>query len=97
MLAREMRAVWLYSLKPSQGCVPADLTLASDLAFVFKACRDRLECCIDPLRPPPKPEIDTIPNLGQSCLFHDPFFGVTSRAGANPIIRGPPPRAPGEA
>ena len=38
--------------KPSQGSVPADLTLASDLAFVFKASRVRLECCVDPLKPP---------------------------------------------
>src|SRR4030095_1947767 len=38
--------------KPSQGSVPADLTLASDLAFVFNASRVRLECCIDLLRPP---------------------------------------------
>jgi hypothetical protein len=38
--------------KPSQGSVPADLTLASDLTFVFNTNRVRLECCIDPLRPP---------------------------------------------
>src|SRR6266852_7999981 len=38
--------------KPSQGSVPADLTLASDLAFVFNASRVRLECCVDPLKPP---------------------------------------------
>ena len=38
--------------KPIQGSVPADLTLASDLAFVFNASRVRLECCVDPLRPP---------------------------------------------
>src|SRR5882672_7215023 len=38
--------------KPSQGSVPADLTLASDLAFVFNASRVRLERCVDPLRPP---------------------------------------------
>lgn len=38
--------------KPCQGSVPADLTLASDLAFVFKASWDRHECCVDPLRPP---------------------------------------------
>src|SRR6266404_7811434 len=38
--------------KPSQGSVPADLTLACDLAFVFNASRVRLECCVDPLRPP---------------------------------------------
>jgi hypothetical protein len=38
--------------KPSQGSVPADLTLAIDLAFVFNASRVRLECCVDPLRPP---------------------------------------------
>ena len=38
--------------KPSQGCVLADLTLASDLAFVFNASRVRLECCVDPLKPP---------------------------------------------
>jgi hypothetical protein len=42
--------------KPSQGSVPADLTLASDLSFVFNASRVRPECCIDPLRPPPKLE-----------------------------------------
>src|SRR5712664_3441089 len=38
--------------KPSQGSVPADLTLASDLAFVFNANRVLPECCVDPLRPP---------------------------------------------
>src|SRR5260370_9591970 len=38
--------------KPSQGSVPADLTLASDLAFVFNSSRVRLECCVAPLRPP---------------------------------------------
>jgi hypothetical protein len=38
--------------KPSQGSVPTDLTLASDLAFVFNTSRVRLECCVDPLRPP---------------------------------------------
>src|SRR5882672_3061145 len=42
--------------KPSQGSVPADLTLASDLAFVFNASRVRLECCVDPLRPPALPD-----------------------------------------
>lgn len=29
--------------------VPADLTLASDLAFVFNTSRVRPECCVDPL------------------------------------------------
>src|SRR6267142_1200014 len=42
--------------KPSQGSVPADLTLASDLAFVFNATWVRLECCVDPLRPPALPD-----------------------------------------
>src|SRR6266850_1864443 len=42
--------------KPSQGSVPADLTLASDLAFVFNASRVRLECCVDPLRPARLPD-----------------------------------------
>src|SRR5712664_4299723 len=42
--------------KPSQSSVPADLTLASDLAFVFNASRVRLECCVDPLRPPRLPD-----------------------------------------
>src|SRR5258708_15604695 len=42
--------------KPSQGSVPADLTLTNDLAFVFNVSRVRLECCVDPLRPPPKPD-----------------------------------------
>src|SRR6266851_5596178 len=37
---------------PSQGSVPADLTLAGDLAFVFNASRARPECCVHPLRPP---------------------------------------------
>jgi hypothetical protein len=37
--------------KPSQGRVLADLTKASDLAFVFNAKRVRLECCVDPLKP----------------------------------------------
>src|SRR5882672_483558 len=49
--------------KPSQGSVPADLTLASDLAFVFNASRVRLECCVDPLRPPRKWETDPLPNF----------------------------------
>ncbi len=35
--------------KPSQGSVPADLTLASDLAFVFNASRVRPECCGRPI------------------------------------------------
>jgi hypothetical protein len=35
-----------------QSSVPADLTLASDLVFVFNASRVRLECCVDPLRSP---------------------------------------------
>jgi hypothetical protein len=38
--------------KPSQGSVPADLILASDLAFGFNARRVRPKCCVDPLRPP---------------------------------------------
>ncbi len=38
--------------RPSQGSAPADLTLASDFAFVFNGNRVRLECCVDPLRPP---------------------------------------------
>jgi hypothetical protein len=38
--------------KPSRGSVPGDLTLASDLAFVFNARRVRAECCVDPLKPP---------------------------------------------
>jgi len=38
--------------KPSPGSVPADLTPASDLAFVFNASWVRPECCVDPLRPP---------------------------------------------
>jgi len=42
--------IWSVS---SQGSVPADRTLASDLAFVFNASRVRPECCVDPLRPPP--------------------------------------------
>src|SRR6266849_9783474 len=36
----------------ARAAFPVDLTLASDLAFVFNASRVRLECCIDPLRPP---------------------------------------------
>src|SRR5208283_1193879 len=38
--------------KPSQGSVPADLTLASDLAFIVDASLVRPECRVDPLRPP---------------------------------------------
>src|ERR1700756_1273740 len=38
--------------KPSQGSVPADLTLANDLTFVFNVSRVRLECCVDLLKPP---------------------------------------------
>ena len=40
--------------KPSRWC-PADLTVASDLAFVFKASRVRPECCVDLLRSPHLP------------------------------------------
>jgi hypothetical protein len=40
--------------KLGQGSVPADLTLVSDLAFVFNASWVRAECCVDPLRPPDK-------------------------------------------
>src|SRR5579859_597392 len=35
--------------KPSQGSVPADRSLARDLAFVFHANRVLPECCADPL------------------------------------------------
>jgi len=45
-------------LKPSQGSVSAELTLESDLAFVFNASRARLECCVDLLRPPDLPGTD---------------------------------------
>jgi hypothetical protein len=38
--------------KPSQGSVPADLTLTNDLTFVFNVSRVRLECCVDLLKPP---------------------------------------------
>src|SRR6266436_4908608 len=41
--------------EPSQGSVPAGLTLPSDLSFVFNASRVRVECCVDPLRPPDLP------------------------------------------
>jgi len=51
MLPLEMRSFWLYSVKNLASSVPADLTLASDLAFVFNASRVRPECCVDPLRP----------------------------------------------
>ena len=47
--------------KPSQGSVPADLTLASGLAFVFNARQVRLECCVDPLRPPAFSETASVP------------------------------------
>lgn len=46
--------------KPSRRSVPAGLTLASDLAFVFNENRVRLECCIDPLRPPDLPSTNGI-------------------------------------
>jgi hypothetical protein len=46
--------------KPSQGSVPAGLTLASDLAFVFNASRVRLECCVDPLKPPIETELEVV-------------------------------------
>jgi hypothetical protein len=49
---------------PSQGSVPADLTLASDLAFVFNASRVRHECCVDPLRPPEFTDTDKSSILG---------------------------------
>src|SRR5882672_3451682 len=58
--------------KPSQGSVPADLTLASDLAFVFNASRVRLECCVDPLRPPGLP---------------DKWFSVDSTCPVSALIR----------
>jgi hypothetical protein len=57
--------------KPSQGSAPADLTLASDLAFVFSANRVRLECCVDPLKPPffiAKPHQDQWPVMGVALL-----------------------------
>src|SRR5713226_1210050 len=53
--------------KPSQGSVPADLTLASDLAFVFNASRVRPECCVDPLRPPDLSSTDFL--FSQSCWW----------------------------
>jgi hypothetical protein len=55
---RSVLFCWTRS-KPSQGSVPADLTLASDLAFVFNASGVRPKCCVDPLRPP------DLPRLGQ--------------------------------
>jgi hypothetical protein len=39
--------------KASQGSVPADLTLASDLAFAFNAELALAECCANPLNAPP--------------------------------------------
>ena len=63
--------------KPGQGSVPTDLTLASDLAFVFNASRVRLECCVDPLRPPRlsghRPEGRSRPELscGNPLISHD--------------------------
>jgi hypothetical protein len=38
--------------KPSQRSVSADRTQRSDFVFVFSGNRVRLECCVDPLRPP---------------------------------------------
>jgi hypothetical protein len=38
---------------PAQDSVPADLTLAAILSFVFNASRVRPKCCVDPLNPPP--------------------------------------------
>src|SRR6266481_3739649 len=46
--------------KPSQGSVPADLTWRAILAFVFNARWVRAECCVDPLKPPRKPETDPL-------------------------------------
>ena len=40
--------------KPSQDCVPGDLTWRALLAVVFNAMRARAECCVDPLKPPGK-------------------------------------------
>jgi hypothetical protein len=52
ILSRKKRSVGCTRSKPSQGSVLIDLTLASDLAFVFNASWVRPECCVDPLRPP---------------------------------------------
>src|SRR6266700_5810227 len=69
--------------KPSQGSVPADLTLASDLAFVFNASRVRLECCVDPLRPSLLP--DNCGPLGSG----NPHQGRGRWVGNPEIILGP--------
>src|SRR5690348_13897149 len=37
---------------PSQGSIPADLTLTNHLTFFFNVSRVRLECCVDLLKPP---------------------------------------------
>ena len=42
--------------KPSQGGVSVVQTLASGLPFLFNASRVRAECCVDPLKPPRKPD-----------------------------------------
>jgi hypothetical protein len=53
--------------KPSQGSVPADPILASDLAFVFNANRVLPECCVDSLNAQPKSDISN--NVGPVKLF----------------------------
>jgi hypothetical protein len=64
---------------PSQGSVPTDLTLASDLAFVFNASWVRLECCVDPLRPPGLP-VKSV--SGPTCPApHDFCFVRGNRSG----------------
>src|SRR5258705_8990070 len=62
--------------KPSQGSVPADLTLASDLAFVFNASRVRLECCVDPLRPPRLPGTGPLAVIGPVINTQLPIRGT---------------------
>jgi len=52
MLPRKKDLFGCTRSNPNQGSVPTDLTLASDLAFVFNASWVRPECCVDPLRPP---------------------------------------------
>src|SRR6266850_1401964 len=72
--------------KPSQGSVPADLTLASGLAFVFNASRVRLECCVDPLKPPISSGISN--NVGPVKSFFERTSLFTSKSG---LVRFPGP------
>src|SRR6266850_4649970 len=69
--------------KPSQGSVPADLTLASDLAFVFNASQVRLECCVDPLDHPANRKLTNYLRGWQPVPIMAPCYTVRFRWAQN--------------